>query len=99
MSRLASPFHSPAVADLVLVRPMATQRVKYLLLILLLLTSLATDCAAAAPDYSKLIVGTWDGHRRIRVFHADGTWGVRKWDDRPEDVRGRRCTLKATSLR
>jgi hypothetical protein len=66
---------------------------------------LGVSVLAAVPerDYAKLIVGSWtysskDRPTRIIVFHADGSWGVRKFDDRPEDIRGRRWRLEGDTL-
>ena len=55
-------------------------------------------------DYAKLIVGSWLYSSKVRptrilVFHADGSWGVRKYDDpRPEDIRGRRWRVEGDTL-
>ena len=64
---------------------------------------LAIVAAVPQPDYSKLIVGSWIYSSKVRptriiVFHADGSWGVRKFDDRPEDIRGRRWRVEGNTL-
>ncbi len=40
------------------------------------------------PDYSKVIVGCWLGPRKFDVYHADGTWGVKRYEDDVETVKG-----------
>jgi hypothetical protein len=67
------------------------------------LLGLATVGAVPQRDYAKLIVGSWIYSSKVRptriiVFHADGSWGVRKFDDRPEDIRGRRWHVEGDSL-
>jgi hypothetical protein len=65
---------------------------------------LATFLTAAPPRLNeKAIVGTWifsSKYRptRIIVFHADGSWGVRKFDEQPEDIRGRRWRIADGTL-
>jgi hypothetical protein len=59
--------------------------------------------SAGQADYSKALVGSWiySGKARptrIVVFHPDGSWGVRKFDDQPEDIRGRRWRVDGDSL-
>ena len=83
---------------LILVRRMKTPRLA------LGLAVLATVVSAAPlrPD-AKAIVGIWvftskSRPSRIIVFHADGSWGVRKFDDRPEDIRGRRWRVQDSTL-
>lgn len=49
-------------------------------------------------DYSKAIVGCWLGPRKIEVYHTDGTWGVKRNEDAPEDVRGRRWQVEGNRL-
>jgi hypothetical protein len=67
-----------------------------------LLTS--SDITSASPqDYSKAMVGTWIFSSKVRptriiVFHPNGSWGVRKFDDRPEDTRGRRWHIEEDRL-
>jgi hypothetical protein len=72
--------------------------------ITLALFGISTVDAVPQRDYSKLIIGSWLHECRLRptrilVFHADGSWGVRKYDDpRPEDIRGRRWRIEADAL-
>jgi len=59
--------------------------------------------AVPQPDYAKLIIGSWLYSSKVRptriiVFHPDGSWGVRKFDNRPEDIRGRRWHVEGDSL-
>jgi hypothetical protein len=66
------------------------------------LSAVTTVAAPGKPD-AKAIVGTWifsSKYRpsRIIVFHADGSWGVRKFDERPEDIRGRRWSVEGNTL-
>jgi hypothetical protein len=82
------------VAQLVLVRRMRPSMVA------LGYALFATVISAAPPrPDAKAIVGSWilaSKYRptRIIVFHADGSWGVRKFDERPEDIRGRRWRVE-----
>jgi hypothetical protein len=34
----------------------------------------------------------------LDVYHADGTWGVKRNEDAPEDVRGRRLRVEGNKL-
>lgn len=68
----------------------------------LMLSTRSTAVAGPHPD-AKAIVGTWIYSSKVRptriiVFHADGSWGLRKFDARPEDNRGRRWRLEGDSL-
>lgn len=54
--------------------------------------------AATSHDYSKLIVGCWLGPRKFDVYHADGTWGVKRNEDASEDIRGRRWCIEGDKL-
>jgi hypothetical protein len=54
--------------------------------------------AASSHDHSKLIVGCWLGPRKFDVYHADGTWGVKRNEDAPEDIRGRRWRVEGDEL-
>jgi hypothetical protein len=64
----------------------------------------SSDIASASPqNYSNAIVGSWIFTSKVRpsriiVFHRDGSWGVRKFDDRPEDIRGRRWRVEGDHL-
>jgi hypothetical protein len=62
--------------------------------------SLATAAAAptATENYSMLILGQWLGPRKIHVYHADGTWGVRRHERAPEDKHQRRWSIKGSKL-
>jgi hypothetical protein len=79
--------------------------------LILALIGASTFAAVPQADYAKLIVGSWIYHQplstsysskpqptRIIVFHADGSWGVRKFDDRPEDIRGRHWRVEGNTL-
>jgi hypothetical protein len=63
-------------------------------------SSLVAPVFTAAPshDYSKLIVGCWLGPRKFDVYHTDGTWGVKRNEDAPEDIRGRRWRVGGDKL-
>jgi hypothetical protein len=68
----------------------------------LAIAALPTAVAAPKPD-AKAIVGSWVFTSRVRpsriiIFHADGSWGVRKFNERPEDIRGRRWRVNGSSL-
>ena len=62
------------------------------------LLSFAMSTVAAPPDYSKRILGCWLGPRKFNVYHADGTWGVKRNEDAPENVRGRRWRVDGNKL-
>jgi hypothetical protein len=62
------------------------------------LLSFALSTVAASPDYSKLIRGCWLGAGKFRVYHADGTWGVKRNEDAPEDTKGRRWRVDGNKL-
>ena len=62
------------------------------------LLSFALSTVAAPPDYSKLIRGCWLGAGKFRVYHADGTWGVKRNEDAPEDTKGRRWRVDGNKL-
>jgi hypothetical protein len=65
---------------------------------------LATVAAVPQRDYARLIVGSWVYSSKVRptriiVFHVDGSWGVRKYDDpRPEEINGRRWRIEGNTL-
>jgi hypothetical protein len=70
---------------------------------LLLMVSVVTSAASPPQPDAKAIVGTWmfDSRwrpSRIIVFHADGRWGVKKLEEGPEDIRGRRWWVKGNHL-
>ncbi|GEM_PF-6588694 len=56
----------------------------------------------AAPkdsgNYSKRILGRWLGPRKFHIFHSDGTWGVQRNEDAPEDIDGRCWHIKGNKL-
>jgi hypothetical protein len=68
------------------------------LTILLLATTASIGTPKESEDYSKRIVGRWLGSRKLRVFHVDGTWGVQRNEEAPEDVRGRRWRISDNKL-
>jgi hypothetical protein len=49
-------------------------------------------------DYSKEILGCWLGSRKFEVYHADGTWGVKRHEDAPEVINSRRWHIKGKTL-
>ena len=61
-------------------------------------STLALAAPKASQNYSKLILGQWLGPRKIEVYHADGTWGVRRHDEAPEDKDQRRWSIKGNKL-
>ncbi|SRR6266700_684890 len=75
-------------------------------IVVALVLGLAGACvvsAASERNYSHAIEGSWIYSSKVRpmriiVFHADGSWGVRKFDDRAEDIRGRRWKVEGDSL-
>ena len=64
----------------------------------LILAVVSAAAGEAQYDYSKAIVGCWLGSRKIEVYHADGTWGVKRNEDAPEDISGRRWHIKGNKL-
>ena len=66
--------------------------------ICLVLTLVSVSAGASPRDYSKAIVGCWLGSRKFEVYHADGTWGVKRNEDAPEDISGRRWHVKGNRL-
>jgi hypothetical protein len=75
-----------------------------LLVIVLGLTLFAVNTVFSAPQPgTEAIVGSWVYSNKVRpsriiVFHADGSWGVRKFDNGPEDIRGRRWRVQDDTL-
>jgi len=66
---------------------------------LCLIFAVVSATAGDVPrDYSKAIVGCWLGLRKFEVYHGDGTWGVKRNEDAPEDIRGRRWHVKGNKL-
>ena len=57
-----------------------------------------TPHGVAAPKYgedgAKAIVGTWMEARKLVVFHADGTWGVKRYEGAREEIDGRRWRVE-----
>jgi len=49
-------------------------------------------------DYSKAILGCWLGPRKFEVYHPNGTWGMRRNEDAPEEINGRRWHIKGRTL-
>jgi hypothetical protein len=49
-------------------------------------------------DYSKAIVGCWLGSRKFEVYHANGSWGVKRNEGAPEEITGRRWHIKGNKL-
>jgi hypothetical protein len=70
-------------------------RAFYLCLVLAVASVTASE---VHRDYSKAIIGGWLGPRKFEVYHADGTWGVKRNEDAPEDVRGRRWHINGNKL-
>jgi hypothetical protein len=58
----------------------------------------AVTIAGPSRDYTKLIVGCWLGPRKFDVYHTDGSWGVKRSEDAPEDIRGRRWRVEGDKL-
>ena len=82
----------------------ATRTLKTLTFIILnsaVLLGCTSPVVTATPkdsDYSKRILGRWEGPRKFRIFHADGTWGVQRLEENPEDIDGRRWHIKGNKL-
>jgi hypothetical protein len=64
----------------------------------LILVVVSARASEVPRDYSKAIVGCWLGPRKFEVYHADGTWGVKRNEDAPEDISGRRWHIKGNKL-
>ena len=62
-------------------------------------TSPTIDTASeGSNNYSKRILGRWLGPRKFAIFHANGTWGVQRNEDTPEDIDGRSWRIKGKQL-
>jgi hypothetical protein len=68
------------------------------LFLILVLGVVGLTAGEVPRDYSKAIVGCWLGSRKFEIYHADGTWGVKRNEEAPEDVRGRRWQVKGNKL-
>jgi hypothetical protein len=66
--------------------------------ILSLIAGPAVSAAGASTDYSKRILGCWLGSRKFEVYHADGTWGVKRNEDAPEDRQRRHWHINGNRL-
>jgi hypothetical protein len=66
--------------------------------ICLVLTVASLTAGAVPRDYSRAIVGCWLGPRKFEVYHANGTWGIKRNEDAPEDIRGRRWHIQGNKL-
>jgi hypothetical protein len=64
----------------------------------LVLAVVSVTAGEVTRDYSKAIVGCWLGSRKFEIYHADGTWGVKRTEDAPEDVSGRRWHARGNKL-
>lgn len=67
----------------------------------IILISLLVGSNASASEHpisSEKIVGCWLGPRKFEIYHADGTWGVKRNEDAPEDIRGRRWQIEGDKL-
>ena len=61
--------------------------------------ALVTATAGEPPrDYSKAILGCWLGFRKFEIYHANGTWGVKRNEGAPEEITGRRWHIKGNKL-
>jgi len=61
--------------------------------------ALVTATAGEPPrDYSKAILGCWLGSSKFEVYHANGTWGVKRNEGAPEEITGRRWHIKGNKL-
>ena len=67
-------------------------------LILLLAAGVTFAAPIESQDYSKRILGRWLGSRKFAIFHANGTWGVQRNEDAPEDIDGRRWRIHGKKL-
>ena len=66
--------------------------------ICLVFAVLSVTAGEMPGDYSKTIVGCWLGSRKFEVYHADGTWGVKRNEDAAEDISGRRWHIEGNKL-
>ena len=77
------------------------RHIKFVSVALVLISFIAphiVSIAGPSRDNSKLILGCWLGPRKFRVYHADGTWGVKRNEDAPEDISGRRWRIEGDKL-
>jgi hypothetical protein len=68
------------------------------LCICLALLVVSVTASEVPRDYSKAIIGCWLGSRKFEIYHANGTWGVRRNEDAAEDISGRRWHIKGNKL-
>ena len=75
-------------------------RAPYITIVAYVISFIAAPVLTALepPDYSKSIVGCWLGPRKFAVYHADGTWGLKRNEDAPEDKKGRRYRVEGDKL-
>ena len=85
-----------------LVRPLRVHAFRYIVAAVALVTSCAgaiTSVAGGEPDVDpQRVLGCWLGPRKFAVYHPDGTWGVKRHEDAPEDFRGRRWRIEGNTL-
>jgi len=68
-------------------------------LLLTMVFAFASATARESPHgYSKAILGCWLGSRKFEVYHANGTWGVKRNEDAPEEISGRRWHIEGNKL-
>ena len=59
----------------------------------------SSSVAGDDPDVDpQRVLGCWLGPRKFAVYHPDGTWGVKRHEDAPEDFRGRRWRIDGNTL-
>ena len=74
------------------------KRALFLVLTLLVAGTKSFAAPKQSEDYSKRILGRWLGPRKFHIFHANGTWGVQRNEDAPEDIDGRRWRIQGNKL-
>ena len=78
------------------------RRLHYIIAAVVLVASCGVRLTSVARDKPDLdpqrVLGCWLGSRKFAVYHPDGTWGVKRHDDAPEDFRGRRWRLQGNTL-
>ena len=75
---------------------------RYIIAAVALVTSCAGAITSIAGDPREIdpqrVLGCWLGSRKFAVYHPDGTWGVKRHEDAPEDFRGRRWRIQGDTL-
>jgi hypothetical protein len=73
-------------------------KLAFTILVGISLTTSLSIAASQSGEHPKWIIGRWLGPRKFHVFHADGSWGVERNENAPEDIGGRRWKIEGNKL-